>query len=73
MVLEEISNSSGLIRGHREDVAESTATEYDLLARALWVVHSGARVDLGGTDCSKESTCNRETGTEHRPIPRTTS
>ena len=68
MVREEARDSVGLVVRHREEVAEPSAAEDDLLARALGVVDGRARVDLRRTDGSHERAGDWEVGVELRPV-----
>ena len=69
VVREEARDRVCLERRHREEVAEPAAAEDDLLARALGVVHCGARVDLSRANGGHEWARHWEVGAEARPTP----
>ena len=69
MVRQEARDRSGLVVRHGEYVAEPTTAEDDLLARALGVVHGGARVDLSRANGGHEWARHWEVGAEARPAP----
>ncbi len=60
VVGQETRDLGGLVVRKVEEVAESTAAENNLLACALWVVDSGAGVDLRSTDRGDEGAGHRE-------------
>ncbi len=50
MLLQETRHGLGLVRRHREIVAESSTTVNNLFAGAFGVVYRVSRVDLGGAN-----------------------
>ena len=62
MILQEARDGSLLVARNGEDVAESSATEDDLLASTFRIVNGVAWVNLRSTNGGDEGTCDREPG-----------